>query len=96
MKNFILVLVAVIVSPSIWAASPGTWEFQHSGLNVEVVAKDAEYDDKRSGDEYLDWSKQWMSQVVRVLKPDGSFWLAIGDDYAAELKVLATRELGLI
>ncbi len=54
-----------------------------------------EYDDKRSGDEYLDWSKQWMSQVVRVLKPDGSFWLAIGDDYAAELKVLATRDLGL-
>jgi len=53
------------------------------------------YDDKRSGDDYLDWSKRWMSQVVRVLKPHGSFWLAIGDEYAAELKVLATRELGL-
>jgi site-specific DNA-methyltransferase (adenine-specific) len=30
-----------------------------------------------------------------VLRPDGTFWLAIGDEYAAELKVLATRELGL-
>ena len=29
-----------------------------------------------------------------MLRPDGTFWLAIGDEYAAELKVLATRELG--
>jgi site-specific DNA-methyltransferase (adenine-specific) len=27
-----------------------------------------------------------------VLKPDGAFWLAIGDEYAAELKVMLTRE----
>jgi DNA modification methylase len=30
-----------------------------------------------------------------VLCDDGTFWLAIGDEYAAELKVIATRELGL-
>ncbi len=54
-----------------------------------------EYDDKRTCDDYLDWSKKWMTAVTRVLKPDGTFWLAIGDEYAAELKVLATRELGL-
>ena len=54
-----------------------------------------EYDDKRSSTDYLDWSKRWMSAIVRVLRPGGAFWLAIGDEYAAELKVLATRELGL-
>ena len=53
------------------------------------------YDDKRSADDYLDWSRRWLAAVIRVLRPDGSFWLAIGDEYAAELKVLATRELGL-
>lgn len=53
------------------------------------------YDDRRAADDYLDWSKQWMSAVIRVLKPNGTFWLAIGDEFAAELKVLATRELGL-
>jgi len=53
------------------------------------------YDDRRAADDYLAWSKQWMAGVVRVLKPTGAFWLAIGDEYAAELKVLATRELGL-
>jgi DNA modification methylase len=53
------------------------------------------YDDRRKADAYLDWCRQWMEGVVRVLKDDGTFWLAIGDEYAAELKVLATRELGL-
>ncbi|QDU79212.1 DNA adenine methyltransferase YhdJ [Polystyrenella longa] len=53
------------------------------------------YNDDRSADEYLDWSKTWLSEVVRVLKPDGTFWLAIGDEYAAELKVMMQRELGL-
>ena len=38
---------------------------------------------------YLDWSKQWISGVYRALKPTGAFWLAIGDEYAAELKVLS-------
>ncbi len=53
------------------------------------------YDDRREAVDYLDWSRKWISGVVRVLKPDGTFWLAIGDEYAAELKVLCTRELGL-
>ncbi len=52
------------------------------------------YDDDRSCEQYLDWSKQWMEAAHRALKPTGTFWLAIGDDYAAELKVIATRELG--
>jgi hypothetical protein len=53
------------------------------------------YEDRKAADVYLDWSKQWMQGVARVLKPTGTFWLAIGDEYAAELKVIATRELGL-
>jgi DNA modification methylase len=53
------------------------------------------YDDRRTAGEYLAWSRKWMQAVLRVLRPDGTFWLAIGDEYAAELKVMATRELGL-
>ncbi len=53
------------------------------------------YDDRRAAEEYLDWCRQWIAQVVRVLKPDGTFWLAIGDEFAAELKVMMQRELGL-
>lgn len=52
------------------------------------------YEDRKSADEYLNWTNGWGEQVRRILKPTGTFWLAIGDDFAAELKVLFTRELG--
>ena len=52
------------------------------------------YEDKKTADDYLTWSRQWIAAVHRALKPTGAFWLAIGDDFAAELKVLAQRELG--
>ena len=54
------------------------------------------YKDKPEADAYLDWSRQWMGGVVKALKPDGTFWLAIGDEYAAELKIIAQKELGLV
>ncbi len=49
------------------------------------------YEDRLESEQYLDWSSQWMTEVLRVLKPSGSFWLAIGDEYAAELKVTAAE-----
>lgn len=53
------------------------------------------YDDKKNTEQYLDFSRRWMAAVKRVLKPTGSFYLAIGDDYAADLCVIGRRELGL-
>ena len=47
------------------------------------------YEDRKAPPEYLDWSRKWIGEVYRTLKPTGSFWLAIGDDYAAELKVVS-------
>jgi site-specific DNA-methyltransferase (adenine-specific) len=52
------------------------------------------YDDRKDVDEYLDFSRQWMTAVHRALKPTGSFYLAIGDEFAADLCVIARRELG--
>lgn len=51
------------------------------------------YHDKQDRGAYLDWSRRWIAAVHRVLKPEGTFWLAIGDEYAAELK-LASQEIG--
>jgi site-specific DNA-methyltransferase (adenine-specific) len=53
------------------------------------------YEDKLKADEYLDWTRKWGAALVRTLKPTGTFWLAIGDDFAAELKLILQRELGL-
>ncbi len=51
------------------------------------------YNDAQDAQSYLSWSREWLTGVRRVLKPNGAFWLAIGDDYAAELKVLS-QEIG--
>ncbi len=52
------------------------------------------YDDRKEADHYLDWSRLWGKEVARILKLTGTFWLAIGDEYAAELKLIFQRELG--
>jgi site-specific DNA-methyltransferase (adenine-specific) len=53
-----------------------------------------QYDDRQDDQKYLDWCKTWIGEIHRILKPTGTFWLAIGDEYAAELKVAAQREIG--
>jgi len=51
------------------------------------------YEDSVEHQQYIDWCGRWIAAVHRALKPDGTFWLAIGDDYAAELK-LESRNAG--
>jgi len=53
------------------------------------------YDDSRDADQYVAWTRKWGEGICRALKPNGTFWLAIGDEFAAELKVLFQKELGL-
>ena len=52
------------------------------------------YEDRKGAEEYMAWTQKWMTGVKEALKPNGTFWLAIGDDFAAELKILAQRDLG--
>ncbi len=52
------------------------------------------YHDKKSDSDYLAFSEDWMRAVYRALKPGGSFYLAIGDDFAADLCVAARRKIG--
>jgi site-specific DNA-methyltransferase (adenine-specific) len=52
------------------------------------------YQDKRDDADYLSFSREWMRAVHRCLKPSGAFVLAIGDEYVADLCVIARREIG--
>lgn len=52
------------------------------------------YSDDRPDDEYVAWCRAWMEGCTRALRASGSFYLAIGDDFAAELCV-AGKSLGL-
>lgn len=52
------------------------------------------YCDKVEKNNYIAWTRDWMSACLDVLKPDGSFYIAIGDDYAAHVRIIGD-ELGL-
>jgi site-specific DNA-methyltransferase (adenine-specific) len=46
------------------------------------------YRDDLAPEAYLEWTGQWVDACLRVLKPTGTLWIAIGDEYAAEVRVL--------
>lgn len=52
------------------------------------------YQDNLADEQFVAWCRRWMAGCARVLKPTGSFYLMIGDDYAADLRI-AGRDLGL-
>jgi DNA modification methylase len=52
------------------------------------------YNDKVKKENYIAWTKDWMFACKKVLKPHGSFYIAIGDEYAANVKIIAD-EIGL-
>jgi DNA modification methylase len=77
------------------ALPEGTIDLAFADPPFNIGYKYDVYEDRRAADEYLDWTRQWGAALVRTLKPDGTFWLAIGDDFAAEMKLIFQRELGL-
>ena len=52
------------------------------------------YNDRVKKEQYIAWTEDWMTACKNVLKPHGSFYIAIGDEYAANVKIIAD-ELGL-
>ena len=59
-----------------------------------IGCKYDKYHDKVKSKNYIAWTKDWMTACKEVLKPHGSFYIAIGDEYAANVKIIAD-ELGL-
>jgi len=55
---------------------------------------DDSFCDKRSDEEYLAWTAEWLSMVPAALADDGSFWLAINEKWVAEAKIMCT-DMGL-
>ena len=52
------------------------------------------YRDDLPDDRYVMWCEAWMRECQRLLKPEGSFYIAIGDDFAAQLRLVG-KKLGL-
>lgn len=56
------------------------------GLKYDV------YEDNKSYEEYYKWSEEWISSCYRILKKTGSIYIAIGDEFAAELNIILKRK----
>jgi len=44
------------------------------------------YRDNRSAQEYVEFTHNWIAACMRVLKPTGSFYIAIGDEFVADIR----------
>ncbi len=73
------------------ALPPGSIQLAFADPPFNIGYDYDQYEDDVDHQQYLDWSQQWIAAVYRVLDPTGAFWLAIGDEYAAELKLLSQQ-----
>jgi len=49
-----------------------------------------EYEDTRDPLDYTEWCQRWIAELHRVLKPNGTCWLASGDAFVSWLDIAAT------
>ena len=54
-----------------------------------------QYRDDLPPHEYLEWTAKWIDACLRVLVATGTFWIAIGDEYAAEIRAMMRRRAAL-
>jgi DNA modification methylase len=50
------------------------------------------YNDEQSYEDYYNWSEKWIEQTYRILKDSGSIYIAIGDEFAAEINIILKRK----
>ena len=80
------------VLPS-WPESSVDLVFADPPFNIGY--KYDKYRDDLAPEAYLDWTGRWLDACLRVLKPTGAMWIAIGDEYAAELRVMMRKRATL-
>ncbi|MGQ9761187.1 MAG: DNA-methyltransferase [Thermogutta sp.] len=72
--------------------SPGSVDLAFADPPFNIGYQYDVYRDELDDDQYLNWCRTWTGEIARILKPHGTFWLAIGDEYVAELKTMIQRE----
>lgn len=63
--------------------------FADSPYNVGWDYGDGVQSDSLDPRAFVRWCGEWQAAIRRVLSYDGSFWMLIGDEFAAELKITA-------
>lgn len=73
---------------------PARLIFADPPYNIGIDYGEGQAADRLSDADYLAWAEAWLVACRDRLTPDGSLWVLIGDEYAAEYAVLLKR-LGL-
>lgn len=74
----------------IFADPPFNWKREYDRverITGEVVDGNNVWDDSMRDAEYLDFTRDWLDGCIAALKPEGSMWVNIPDDWAAEIVV---------
>jgi DNA modification methylase len=75
-----------------WVCEAPRLIFADPPYNIGVDYGDGPAADRLDDKNYLRWAADWVQLCHDRLTPDGSFWLLIGDEYAAEYKLLLEEE----
>lgn len=65
--------------------------FADPPYNIGVDYGDGHKADKRPYADFVHWSGEWIGYCHELLTDDGSFWVMIGDEYAAEYALALKR-----
>jgi site-specific DNA-methyltransferase (adenine-specific) len=49
------------------------------------------HNDNMPYEEYYNWSEKWIRETHRILKDDGTIYVAIGDEFAAEINLILKK-----
>lgn len=49
------------------------------------------HNDNMPYEDYYNWSEKWIKETYRLLKNDGTIYVAIGDEFAAEINIILKR-----
>ncbi|MDI6736468.1 MAG: DNA methyltransferase [bacterium] len=49
------------------------------------------HNDNMPYDEYYNWSEKWIKESYRLLKNKGTIYIAIGDEFAAEINIILKK-----
>lgn len=49
------------------------------------------HNDNMPYEEYYKWSKKWIEEIGRLLKNNGTIYIAIGDEFAAEINIILKK-----
>lgn len=74
-----------IETMSRWPASSVDLIFADPPYNIGYEYD--QYHDRRDEREYVAWTSCWIDACTRLLRPEGSLYILIGDEYAAEVRL---------